>query len=202
MREQRMQPLCPAGPLTSERLPKPGPVTEPLDLRRRQPGFALRQQLAREQQRQPSARRAGRSSAAVVDPATRSPDPDRPGGPQTHQPPADARPSASRSSPRSRPRPASPSTRSPTHRAAPVMARTGSRTAHPSPDRAPPPGTPPCEYRFLRTTSAEASLRDGSWATNLPRLLEAPSTTSPRWVVEASHSWLNSEDLGGCLAGV
>jgi predicted unusual protein kinase regulating ubiquinone biosynthesis (AarF/ABC1/UbiB family) len=45
-----------------------------------------------------------------------------------------------------------------------------------------------CEYQCLRTTSAGASLRDGSWAANLTRPVEAPSTTSsragsgPRWV--------------------
>src|SRR5205823_799439 len=46
----------------------------------------------------------------------------------------------------------------PNHRASRAMARTGSRSARPSPDQAPPPETPDCEYRSLRTTSAGASL--------------------------------------------
>src|SRR6266508_2387528 len=78
-------------------------------------------------------------------------------------------PNANRSSPRSRPRPAYPATASPSHRASREWLRSGSRAARPSPDRAPPPGTPACEYRFPRTTSAGASLRDGSWAATVTR---------------------------------
>ena len=32
--------------------------------------------------------------------------------------------------------------------------------------------------------------------------LQTPGWRARRWVVEACHSWLNSEDFGGCLAGV
>jgi hypothetical protein len=50
----------------------------------------------------------------------------------------------------------------------------------PNPDRAPPPwNTALWMSSPAYTTSAGASLRDGSWAANLPRLLEAPSHYIP-----------------------
>ena len=39
-------------------------------------------------------------------------------------------------------------------------------------------------------------------ADELERKRTTPGWRARRWVVEACHSWLNSEDFSGCLAGV
>src|SRR6266545_5397989 len=49
-----MQPLRPAGALARERLAQSCPVAQPLDLLGRQPGLAFREQVARQQQREPA----------------------------------------------------------------------------------------------------------------------------------------------------
>src|SRR5262249_62020284 len=100
-----------------------------------------------------------------------------------HPPPPPPPPTPRRPPPAPRRAPPPPATASPSHRAVRARVRTGSRTVRRNPDRAPPPGTPPRGYRVLRTTSAGASPRHGSWAAKLPRLSEAPSTTSPQGII-------------------
>src|SRR5262249_1250797 len=52
--KQPLQPLRPPSAVTGEPLAQPRPVTQPLDLLRRQPRLTLREQIAGEHQRQPA----------------------------------------------------------------------------------------------------------------------------------------------------
>ncbi len=180
VRKQRMQPLRSAGALTRECLSAAASGraiagSPPVATRARPPTAGRAPATARA-----SAHPAGRSSADADDPAARSPT-------RIDQVHLEAMPLELARHPAPACRRLDRDRRQlplPVHRpVAEPLARglePGTRSAHRCPDRAPPPGTPPCGYRCLRTTSAGASLRDGSWAANLLRLLEAPSTTSLR----------------------